>query len=111
MKEAPSVRPFALAAAAAVTLLLPRLAEACAVCSAGQQDNQGGFVAGSILLSVLPPSFVGCVAVWVRHRVRKLSSEEAAGIPRLPERTHAAAPRPGGLAWPASVPASLPPRG
>jgi hypothetical protein len=107
----PTLRRLALAATAAATLLLPRLAEACAVCSAGREDSQSGFVVGSILLSVLPPSFVGCVALWVRHRVRKLAAEEAAGILRLPERTHAAAPRPGGPAWPASVPASFPPQG
>lgn len=111
MRAASFARRCALATAVPVMLLLPRLAQACSVCSAGREDSQSGFIVGSILLSVLPPAFVGSVALWVRHRVRKLDAEEAAGLLRLPERSRAAGLRPGALAWHASVPASSPPRG
>lgn len=79
-------RGLAVATVAALAAA-PRVASACAVCSAGRDDKtQGAFLFGSIFLSVLPPAVVGGIAWWIWRRARQIAAEEAAGVIRLPER-------------------------
>ena len=79
-------------AAAALALLLvaaPRLAEACAVCMSGREDeNQLAFILTTIFLSVLPPACIGGAIYWLVRRARQAEADEAArrepAPPRLP---------------------------
>ncbi|HVP31050.1 MAG TPA: hypothetical protein VMW35_18025 [Myxococcota bacterium] len=72
---------------ASAVLLVPRLAAACAVCGAGRDDkSQYAFLIGSIVLSVLPPAFVGGLVLYVVRRARRIAAEEAAGVIRIAER-------------------------
>lgn len=67
----------AFAAFAALALwLAPGLAVACAVCSGGQDQSRTAFIATTVLLSVLPLGFIGCMALWIRSRARALAARE-----------------------------------
>jgi len=55
-----------------VTLLLPDLASACAVCFSGTAQTRGAFVATTILLTVLPLALVGGFLWWLRARVQEV---------------------------------------
>jgi hypothetical protein len=75
----------------ALVVCSPGLARACAVCGGGANDQtQAGFLAGTLLLSILPLALIGGIALWIRRRAR-LMAEEATGGIRLPDRP---APRP-----------------
>ena len=72
-------RRFARFALAALVAVLPRAAEACAVCLSGREDdNQRAFLAGTILLSTLPVALIGGIAWYVRRRAREIAEREAA---------------------------------
>jgi hypothetical protein len=81
-------------ALAVLLLLAPGVARACAVCS-GQDDESvnAAFLAGTILLSLLPLAWIGGVVWWVARRARRLRAEEAAGVIRLPPRSTRPRPR------------------
>jgi cbb3-type cytochrome oxidase subunit 3 len=70
---------------ALVVALAPRAALACSVCT-GQDDESvnAAFLAGTILLSLLPLLWIGGVAWFLARRARRLRAEEAAGVIRLP---------------------------
>lgn len=71
----------ALAHAALVALLVaaPRIAEACAVCMAGNDEaNRNAFLLTTGFLSVLPPALVGGAVWWLRRRARTLREEALA---------------------------------
>ncbi len=54
-------------ASAAVLLVLPRLASACAVCFGdGSDDWTAAYVAGTIMMLALPPSIIACagIVIW-----------------------------------------------
>ena len=73
-------------AAIAIPIVLgsPRIGWACAVCSAGREDeNRLAFLLTTIFLTVLPPVIVGGVVWWLRGRVRQM---EAAAKPAISRR-------------------------
>jgi hypothetical protein len=60
----------------ALPLLLPRLASACAVCSAGRDDETRlAFLLTTLFLSVLPLGIVGGAVWWLVRRSRQLARE------------------------------------
>jgi hypothetical protein len=68
-----------------VAALAPEVAQACSVCTGGDDESvSAAFLAGTILLSVLPLAWIGGVAFWLVRRARRLRAEEAAGVIRLP---------------------------
>ena len=53
-------------------LLMPAPALACPVCGlAGTGESGWAYLAGTIMLSVLPLGMIGGVAFWVYRRVQK----------------------------------------
>lgn len=72
-----SKRAMALlvAAVAAIDLLAPRLALACAVCTAGRDDeNQTAFLLSTIFLSLLPLAALGTLVFVLWRRFQRLES-------------------------------------
>lgn len=46
-------------------------AQACAVCAAGEDDrSRDSYIVATIVMSVLPVSFVGALVFYVRRRLR-----------------------------------------
>ena len=77
MAKVLGTRGLAVALAGAV-LLAPPAARACAVCTAGRDDETAAaFFGTTILLSVLPLVFVGGLVWWLRRRARFLDAERA----------------------------------
>lgn len=67
-----------LLAGALVTSVLatPRLAEACAVCTAGrEEENQLAYLLTTIFMSLLPLLAVGTLIFVLWRRIRKLEAE------------------------------------
>lgn len=57
----------------------PRLALACAVCSAGREDeNQTAFLISTIFMSLLPLAALGTLVYVLWRRYQKLEQAEAA---------------------------------
>ena len=70
--------------AAAGLLLLGRAASACAVCTAGREDEtQLAFLLTTVFLSVLPLAIVGGGLWWLRRRARALESERRGETPSV----------------------------
>ena len=94
------VRVLAAATLGALVVCSPRLAWACSVCSGGANDQtQVGFLAGSLLLSILPLALIGGIALWIRGRARRITAQQVAGRIQLPDqqtprRTAAGSPQP-----------------
>lgn len=68
---------------ASVTVVLlglaPGLAQACAVCSAGRnEENQLAFIITTAFMSVLPLLLIGGLIFWLRGRFRALDEERSA---------------------------------
>jgi hypothetical protein len=64
----------------AAALAAPRAAAACAVCSAGREDEtRVAFLWTTVFLSVLPLLMAGGIALWLRRRVREHARAEAGG--------------------------------
>jgi len=81
------VRGLAAAALGALVVCSPGLARACAVCGGGANDQtQVGFLAGTLLLSILPLALIGGIALWIRGRARRIAAEQAASLIQLPDR-------------------------
>jgi hypothetical protein len=75
-----AAKSLLLAAASAALLALPRVAEACAVCMSGRDDDtQRAFLLGTLLLSGLPFALIGGLALWIRRRARAQAETERAG--------------------------------
>ena len=65
-------------AALALGTLLPRAAEACAVCVSGREGGtKKAFIAGSLLLSTLPFFTIGSLVFYVRRRARQEERRDA----------------------------------
>lgn len=80
------VRVLAAATFGALVVCSPGLAWACAVCGGGANDQtQVGFLAGSLLLSILPLALIGGIALWIRGRARRITAQQTAGRIQLPE--------------------------
>ena len=62
---------------------LPRLASACAVCTAGREDEtQLAFLLTTLFMSVLPLAIVGGAVWWMVRRSRQVAREsEGAALP------------------------------
>ena len=59
------------ALALAAWVAAPELARACAVCTAGRDDEtQAAFLGTTAFLSVLPLALIGGFVWWLRRRVR-----------------------------------------
>jgi hypothetical protein len=90
------VRGCVAGALATLLVAAPRLASGCSVCGGGANDQtQGGFLVGSLLLSILPLALIGGIALWIRRRVRQMADDEAAGVIRLPQPLPPRSPNPG----------------
>jgi len=52
-----------------LVMLVPGLALACPVCGvAGTRDNWQAYLSMSVMLSVVPLSFIGGIATWIYFR-------------------------------------------
>jgi len=71
-------------AVSAVVLSAPRIAAACAVCFAGQNDEtRGAFLATTGLLSALPLVMIGSLIWWLHRRSRQIRDERDGSSVRL----------------------------
>ncbi|HVZ33215.1 MAG TPA: hypothetical protein VG963_12365, partial [Polyangiaceae bacterium] len=61
--------------------LSPARALACAACSDPRDPNQGAFLIGTIMLSLLPPSMFLGLALFLRHQLRNAAKSKRA-VPR-----------------------------
>ena len=62
---------------AVLVVQAPKIATACAVCSAGREDEtRTAFLLTTILLSVLPPLAVGGTVWWLVRRARSLEGPQ-----------------------------------
>lgn len=57
-------------------VLAPELAQACSVCSGGQDQSRTAFIVTTAFLSVLPLAMIGGFAFWLRSRARQLESRD-----------------------------------
>ena len=68
--------------------LAPELASACAVCSAGREDeNRFAFLIMTIFMSVTPLSLIGGLVFWIRRRYLAVEAREVEarrGAPQNP---------------------------
>lgn len=63
--------------ALAVLLLAPELASACAVCSAGRdEENRFAFLMMTIFMSLTPLGLIGGLVYWIRRRYLALEARE-----------------------------------
>jgi hypothetical protein len=66
-----------LVSLASVWLILtgPSLVEACAVCSAGREDeSRTAFIIGTAFMTALPMILVGGLVWWIRKKTREAAS-------------------------------------
>lgn len=64
---------------------LPRVAEACAVCASGQEEQSTvAFRYTTVLLSLLPLAMIGGGVFWLGRRMRQLELREPAPPARVP---------------------------
>lgn len=62
-----------------VVLQVPRVAEACAVCGTGREDeNAAAFLASTIFMSVLPLIAIGTIVYVLWRRIQKFEAEQEA---------------------------------
>lgn len=59
------------APALALAALLPRAAQACAVCFSGSDESRLAFILTTVLLTVLPLTMIGGAIYWVTRRVKR----------------------------------------
>ncbi len=63
-----------------LVIQLPRVAAACAVCTAGRdEENQLAFLLTTIFMSVLPLAVIGSVVFVLWRRIRKLEASRQDG--------------------------------
>lgn len=75
------VRDFVLGVAPAIIVCLllvtPSLAEACAVCSAGREDEtRTAFIIGTAFMTALPMVLVGGLVWWIRRKTLEAQALE-----------------------------------
>lgn len=64
--------------AVCLVLAAPRIAEACAVCSAGREDQtRTAFIIGTAFMTALPMVLVGGMVWWVRKKTLEAQELEA----------------------------------
>lgn len=64
-----------IAVAVLAVAAVPELAQACAVCGAGREENRMAFLLTTLFLSVVPLLAIGGIVVWLRHRARVVALE------------------------------------
>ena len=76
------MRPVILSSwIAAAILLSPRISLACAVCSAGREDESNtAFLISTILLSLLPLGALGTLVFVLWRRIQKLEQPDAESV-------------------------------
>lgn len=90
------VRGLVAVALGVLVVCEPGLARACSVCSGGANDQtQVGFLAGTLLLSILPLALIGGIALWIRGRARRMAADQTVGLILLPDRRAPRRPAPG----------------
>lgn len=63
----------------ALLMLLPEWASACAVCSAGRdEENRFAFLMMTIFMSLTPLALIGGLVFWIRRRYLAMEAREAA---------------------------------
>lgn len=71
------MRSLAALALVAWLTLVPRLAEACAVCSAGRTDESRlAFIWTTVFMSVLPLAAIGAGVMWLRRAMLRAREAE-----------------------------------
>ena len=58
-----------------VSIALPRIASACAVCFSGRDETRLAYVLTTVLLTALPLALLGGFLWWLRRRARALECE------------------------------------
>lgn len=77
-------RGFAAMAALLAIALLPELAAACAVCTAGTgEDSRQAFIWTTVFLSVLPLAAIGAGVLWLRRAMVRAREAERLAEARL----------------------------
>ena len=63
---------------ATLLTLGPQLAEACAVCGAGrEEESRVAFIITTAFMSLLPLLLIGGLVVWLRSRFRMVEEERS----------------------------------
>lgn len=76
--KASQLVPLAFVAVTLALALVPGVAEACAVCSAGREDEtRTAFIVSTAGMTLLPLLLVGGIALWLRKRFREVEAEES----------------------------------
>jgi hypothetical protein len=79
------VRAAAVSCAVWLFAALPTVAEACAVCASGQEEQStAAFRYSTALLSLLPLALIGGAVLWFRRRMRQLELHGPVGPARVP---------------------------
>ena len=103
------MQPWVLSGIVALALVLaPELAAACAVCSAGRDDeNRFAFLMMTLFMSATPLLLIGGLVYWIRGRFLAQQVQEAQEAREATAETTSAAPGRGedGLATSGAVPA------
>lgn len=74
-----ALRRVAVACSVWGLLALPRAAEACAVCTGGENEQSAiAFRYATAVLSLLPIGLIGGGMLWLRRRLRQIEAEELA---------------------------------
>ena len=83
------IRRVGMMLVAAFVLALPSVGQACAVCSAGKdEENAAAFLASTVFMSVMPLAAIGTLVYVLYRRIQKLEAETTAresSEPRMPE--------------------------
>lgn len=70
------IRSLGVSLGVLAILVVPRVSWACAVCSAGREDDtRTAFIVSTIGMTLLPLLLVGAVVWWLRRRI--LESEKS----------------------------------
>ena len=80
-----ALRRAALGCSTWVLLVLPSAAQACAVCTGGENEQSAiAFRYATAVLSLLPIGLIGGGMLWLRRRLRQIEAEELAAPVRVP---------------------------
>lgn len=76
---------FASAMMALVLYMVPSVARACSVCTAGRdEENQAAFLLSTLFMSLLPLIVIGSVVFFLWRRIQKLEVDETERSQRVP---------------------------
>ena len=79
------VRHAVIVAVGTILIWLPSVANACAVCMSGrEEDTRFAFIWTTAFLTAMPLALVGGVILWIRRRVKS-----DAALPAVPVRSAA----------------------